>query len=810
MSKKNKNIKPISSTTTKVKQPIAKPQLPSWIGYYKKQFYILRLIKSIPAKCRAYFRHFIITPIYCIKNYYTSSPNLRNQAISRGLFTLIFVCSLIIMPLLSFDYGISWDEKVQRDYGKDIIKYFESGKRDTTIFDMNKHLYFTMLYYGCSFDVVTGAIHSKLMPDTDEFALRHFINAIFGVVLMLYTGLAAKHIGGWRLGLTVYIFTWCTPTIFGHSMNNPKDIPFAMWYIIAIYYMFRYLARLPKPRLSDMIGIAIGIGGAISIRVGGLILIPFLALFTGVHWLWSAKVSAGAAISKVPKYGVLLLFTSLSGYLLGLLVWPYGQRDPIKNPLNALKNLSNVNYLHTYENYNGERVYMSDLPWHYVPVQMSLGSPLYVLLGVLICLLLTYYISKKYNLAYLLLLLFILVFPIFWVVYKHSMVYNGWRHFIFTYLSLAIMAGIGWEYICFHINTHKYIKYSMMAICLILVAKVVVFIIKEHPNQYIYFNEIAGGTRGAHANYELDYYSNTVRQGVEWLVSHEPVKNKKIKLCSNNELLTVTHYTDKLADSIQVVWTRDYERQKQDWDYAIFTSRTYSPFQIKNKYFPPKGTIHTIDVDGVPVCAIVKRENKETSVGYSFSTKNRYAEALPHYLAATTYNPSDEEAYRMAALCLLNLDRGEEALEYLHKSIALNPDNFMAYFLKGYYYLSKNNLTEAEKMYKLSIKYRINNGDAHAELGNIYLNNGLYNQALKCYTDAIGFGNAQPGTFTNLGITYINLSEYNKAINVLGMALDKNPGFIPAYEQLITCFERLGDPATANQVRARIQQLRGG
>jgi tetratricopeptide (TPR) repeat protein len=282
-----------------------------------------------------------------------------------------------------------------------------------------------------------------------------------------------------------------------------------------------------------------------------------------------------------------------------------------------------------------------------------------------------------------------------------------------------------------------------------------------------------------------------------------------VKLVSNNELLTVTHYTEKISDSIQVVWTRDYERYKQDWDYAIFTTRTFSPSQLKNGFYPPKGTIKTIDVDGVPICAIVKRPDKFLSDGYALSSKNRYAEALPYFDKATQSDPNNEEGYRMAGLCLLNLGRQEDALKVIEKSVELNPEGFMSYYLKAFYYLDKKDPDTAEKYFKISIQNRINNGDAHAELGNIYLDKGLTAMALESYKKSIEFGNTQPRTYTNMGVAYINVENYETAISLFNLAINKDPGYLPAYESMATCFERLGDLETANRIKARIAELTG-
>lgn len=39
---------------------------------------------------------------------------------------------------------------------------------------------------------------------------------------------------------------------------------------------------------------------------------------------------------------------------------------------------------------------------------------------------------------------------------------------------------------------------------------------KNHPNDYVYFNELVGGLHGAYGDYETDYYYNALKKGDGW------------------------------------------------------------------------------------------------------------------------------------------------------------------------------------------------------------------------------------------------------------------------------------------------------
>src|SRR5690606_5864917 len=103
--------------------------------------------------------------------------------------------------------------------------------------------------------------------------------------------------------------------------------------------------------------------------------------------------------------------------------------------------------------------------------------------------------------------------------------------------------------------------------------------------------------------YETDYYSNTMRQATEWFVENELPKlgNKKVVISTNNEPLTAQYYMNKYTDSVDVIWTREYELTKKHAEYSFLTSRTMAKTTLQKGYWPPKGTIHTIELDGVPL-----------------------------------------------------------------------------------------------------------------------------------------------------------------------------------------------------------------
>lgn len=733
----------------------------------------------------------------------------RLQGFSRFFFASLFLLCLVGMPILSFDYGISWDEKLQYEYAHDIYAYLTSFGEDRSIFDFGTHsaLWQPMQYYGSFFDVLTVAIND-LFGIENEFEMRHFLNAIFGVFGLLYAGLFARAISkNWFTALLTFIFLLLTPSYFGHSMFNPKDIPFATGFYMAMYYMVHFIRELPNPRFSTILMLILGIALSISIRVGGILIFPYILLFGGVKWLNLFSKKDQKPFQQLKGYLLYFIPVVIGGYFLGLIFWPYAIEDPIHNPLNALKGLSNVNYTTSYETFEGIRTYMSQVPWYYSLKWIAIGSPVIMLLGAAIQVIRIPFDRK--NTGWNLMLVFMFLFPLLYAAYKESMLYNGWRHWFFVYVNLVVLGAWGWTWVIE--NKQKWMRYTGIVLVAVGVADMTVWMIKSHPNQYIYFNELEGGIQGAYGYYETDYYSNTMRQAVEWFVENELPKTngKAITILTNNEPLTGQYYMNKYTDSVNIMWTREYELTKKPGDYSFFTSRTMSKTTLLDGYWPPKGTIHTIDLDGVPLMAIVKHENSYMSDGYASLEVNDLNGSVENFYKATRYDPGNEEAWRMLGMSLANKGPAysDSAIHMLQKGVEVLPEAFICYDMMGMIYASQNRYDTAATLFKKAIGYKINYTNAHYNLGVAYYNLSDFGHAADEFTNCVKYGGQQTQYYKLLGLSKIGLNQLDDAIQYLTYVIQKTSD-PDAYEYLGKAYELKGNKEAAQQMYQRAQQMR--
>jgi len=645
-----------------------------------------------------------------------------------------------------------------------------------------------------------------------EFIVRHLINTFTGFLAILFTALLVRRFSGWMPAILTMLALVCSPSFFGHSFNNPKDIPFAAGYIMSLFYLIKLLKELPSATHQTKIMLALSIGFTVSIRVQGLFPLVFLLTFMLLHWIISRS---GKKDNKFLQYLKTGLIIGITGYILGILFWPYALRNPIAGPLKALAEFDQFSYLTYYELFEGQRLF--NKPWYYEPKLIMLTAPVALLIGFLPGLLLGWRKGDKVHSLSLLLLVFATLFPVFWLIYKKSYVYNGWRHVVFIYPSLAAIAILGWYWLASFFKA----KLRLIILCVAALGflKPGIWSIMNHPYQYLYFNEIAGGVKGANGIYELDYWNQTPRAAFEWLVKNKPeVLDGKVKVSSNNIQEALKTFVPE-GKNVKYAWTREYEWADNDWTYAIWTTRTLSKNQILGGYWPPKGTIHEIKVDGVTVAAVVRSANNYSYMGKQYLKKNNGDSALYYYEKAYAYNPLEEEYARgLADACKLKM-KFDSAIVFYKKAIELRDGNYEALQSLGEIYYTQSMMKDQQnpdqklmdlafENLALAFKHK-KNASAPLVMGEIRLmqNNPAeakiyFNQFLKTY------GNVGRG-YLGLGKAQLMLGETDSAFYNLQGAMQFDPRNPEPYYILGTELQKAGRNKEAEQFLTEYMKLSG-
>ncbi|HXH18246.1 MAG TPA: glycosyltransferase family 39 protein, partial [Chitinophagales bacterium] len=559
-----------------------------------------------------------------------------NSSFYKRLFFSFIGIIALIFGILSQSTGISGDEKYHTYITEHVLNFYTSFGKDTSLFISKKEalalikehgeqgaeemgvdvddipMSNDLMYYGAFFEVVCAlATRAFGYPDDSQLGfhnIRHLLISILGVLTILFSGLTAREIFNWRAAFFAALVLFLTPRFAGHSLMNPKDLPFAFGYAFALFFLVRFLNQLPAPSWKTAAGLIAGIAISISIRIGGILLFAYLSLFILLFWLYFSTLKKNTSFngSALKQIAVKVIVIIILGYFIGLLFWPFGLIDPIENPLAALARFSKypakINQL-----FEGEQIRSHKLPWYYLPKYLVISNPILLLAGTVLFPVLFYWMKKTYKRGLALVVLFLFVFPVAYIVIKKSTVYSGARHVLFVIPPMAVLAAVGWESL-FQLLKSKLAKKAVAILMALLCANPLNWVIAQHPYQYVYFNPATGGVKKAYKNYTSDYWMLSVKEACEWLVKNVK-QNQKIIVGTNCDY-PVGIYLSNLADSFEVKYVRYYLKSDADWDYGIFYVDYVHPYQLQNGYYPPDHTIYTVAAGGAPLCVIIQRADK--------------------------------------------------------------------------------------------------------------------------------------------------------------------------------------------------------
>jgi tetratricopeptide (TPR) repeat protein len=635
---------------------------------------------------------------------------------------IISIVLCFVFAFLSLDYGISGDERFYEPYGQSSWSFFKTMGEDTSALFINTGDGGQLHCYGPSIDLLSGAIIDVFNIES-KFEVRHVVASLVFVLLIFFTVMTARMIAGNVAAWIALLFIILSPRLFGDAMNNLKDPSYAAFNVMSLYLILRLCKELPNPSNKTIIGLIVGFGLTLGSRVGGLLLFGYMGLFLLFEIFTNkelkSKVFGDFFKPLLKRAGIVIL----GSYILGIIFWPFGLVSPIENPLHALDFFTNQTYqIKTF--FNGAKISSMEIPASYVFKWISISVPEIIVIGGIIGSILIFMTKDKEIRKYSLMVLFTFLFPIVYIIYKKSGMYNGWRHTTFVYPSFVIIASVGYKLLLdkFNSKNTQYAIYALIGIGLLLPLK---FMIANHPHQSVYFNSFSGGVKNAVGKYETDYFGVTIRKGIEELIKMEgeQLKNKKIAL--NYATILGDYYIQKKYPKQVINYVRYNERDNSDWDYYIVTTQLIQDDLVKNGVsFPPKGTVKTIDVDGVSLCAIVKRTDRNDYYGKKALDSQQFPKAIEFLNKALQYDPNNEIAWTNLGFAQLNSNQVNEAIQSLSNALKISPENMMAKNYLAYAYLQSGNLPYAQSVLMNLIEENPNNPEPYRLLAQIYQQQG--------------------------------------------------------------------------------------
>ncbi|MEX2007720.1 MAG: phospholipid carrier-dependent glycosyltransferase [Candidatus Levyibacteriota bacterium] len=538
------------------------------------------------------------------------------------LFLLPFVLSLAFFLLGLFtisDYGINWDEPTHFVRGQAYLDFFLSGGRETygqesggrkSIYKYSDHQADFYLENDCCHPVINGIFFSffnkiffeKLgwLQDIEAYSLAGiFLSSILVFLITWFVSKEFSLLAGLVSGLSLFFY----PVFFAETHFNVKDPPEALFYsacLISIYYAVRSVSW----KLLLLSGILFGLAWGTKFNI---LFIPFIIAPWTIFYLIKNKSDPRFKIISVKIFLLSIVpVLILMGFVVFFASWPYLWQDPVNNLGNIF-----LWYKHIGTSTNYTPAFLLYGFNTYPAVWTFLTTPLITLLllitGILWSLGKIIKKDKKTSLLVLILLWFFV--PFIRVTVPGASLYGGVRQIMEFVPAMAILSGIGLTGII-DFTKPKIVRNFVVFILLCLFLFGVWDVMRIHPNETVYFNQIAGGLSGAYQKNIIEAggdLGNVYRQGADWL-NNNVERNARLTLINNGTSAIPSSFLRSDIRFSDEFWSG--EEQRGEYVMNVTHVEWDKVFPDKANYIETLEPVFEIKIDGVPVLKIWKNEEK--------------------------------------------------------------------------------------------------------------------------------------------------------------------------------------------------------
>jgi hypothetical protein len=322
----------------------------------------------------------------------------------------------------------------------------------------------------------------------------------------------------------------------------------------------RYL-KLPALLLA-----AIALGLTTAIRLSA----PFVAILVGLYAL--TKRDKKLLLAFLP-YGCVAILTAY-------LAWPYLWRDPVGRFINSMSVMSD----YSVQSESVSRLLLPQL----ISFQLTESILLLFFAGMILSV--VNFRKDKFREPFLLMVLWFLL-PIAIAVATQSSLYDNFRQLFFLLPAIFIMVAVALEALFTKLNR----VWVNLAIAIVLAIPGIYALVNLHPYEYIYYNSLAGGVKGAFRHYELDYWATSYKEAAEYLDQVAP-PDAKIGVIGSDLI-----FKPYARPDLKVYYFNGVDIG-EGFDYVVLSSRANNDLAV----CPRAKVIKTIEREGA-VLAVVKR-----------------------------------------------------------------------------------------------------------------------------------------------------------------------------------------------------------
>ncbi len=420
------------------------------------------------------------------------------------LLVSVLLCLLIGLATVG-QYGASWDEPSIYHYADESLAayryFFQPGRLSFS----NPEIVGEGPSYFMLARLATDLL-GKLDPawaGPQGWHVLYFVTFL-ACVLELYV-FSRRWLGAVAsLGMCVLFAS--QPLFWGHAFMNPKDIGFMAFFLGSVALGFHVVDRQAEARSSAMLLILAGVllGLTTSYRSAGPLAGAIVAVYAVARLRWKS----------LP---ILLAYAVLSAAV-AYVTWPFLWGAPLAKFLESLRMMSNFPFP-TKVLFMGHYYAGNDLPWFFYPtmlgIQLTVPLLLLILAGLGVA---VQRFARQGGTQRQPLLLFAgwFLLPVTAIIAGRSALYDNGRQLFFLLPPVLLLAGLALDALFRRVRA----KWMMAAVVLLLMMPGLYGIVRLHPYEYVYYNQLVGGTGGAYGKYEIDYWGTSYHEAALWLNGH--------------------------------------------------------------------------------------------------------------------------------------------------------------------------------------------------------------------------------------------------------------------------------------------------
>ena len=468
------------------------------------------------------------------------AASVMRLAAAHWALLAVLALFLLVAAFVFDDYGLSVDEYNQRLVGEAALNYI-GGEGDRAL---DWTWAWSDRFYGAVFDVPLILLLERILgleDDRDIHLGRHFLTHLFFLTGGVFCYLLVLRLFGSRaFALIAMLLFLLHPRLYAHSFINPKDIPYLVMFMVALYLTHRAFRR---DTLAAFVLCGVGVGLLVNLRIQGIILFGAVIALRALDLPFAASV--GERRRMLLTGGVFALAAVLTYYASLPVLWidPIGRFAEMVRTLSAHPN-------ETFNLFQGEWLYSPDgPPLDYVPVWVGITTPPATLLLALAGAVALAWRGLRHPRDTLrngpwrfgLLLAILPVATVVAVVVLESSLYNGWRQLYFLYAPLLLLAIFGLHRLA-SLLRGRWMRVGVFSLAGAGMVVTLTSMVKIHPLEDLYYTVLTD--RAApnhlvdhyHTGYWPHYHLKLIREIIEdhpgqaVLISHEEAWRQSVML----------------------------------------------------------------------------------------------------------------------------------------------------------------------------------------------------------------------------------------------------------------------------------------